>query len=183
MLGIIQGMEILGVDLGVRNLGLALVRVEPGQPPRLLRAETIGVPLKTHPDQIVHYFAPRLKTYLQRCQGVGSESLTFFTKRQERVRAYKGAAPTETFTKIGVVFGILTTLAKSYDIPFRSIQPPALKQAVTGVRKGGKEGMIAAVKLLFPDFEGDNHAADACLAGLACWFPEALICGGRAVAQ
>ncbi|MBC8329368.1 MAG: hypothetical protein H8E31_11540 [Planctomycetes bacterium] len=176
-------MDILGVDLGVRNLGLALMRVEPGKAPRLLRTATIGLPLKTHPDIFTAYFVPRLKPYLQRCDRVGSEALTFFTKKQERVRSARGATPTETFTKIGVVFGILTTLAKGYDLPFRSIQPPALKQIVTGVRKGGKEPMIDAVKALFPDFEDTNHAADAVLAGLACWHPEALVCGGRAVAQ
>jgi Holliday junction resolvasome RuvABC endonuclease subunit len=176
-------VNILGIDLGVKHLGVALIEAPPGRPMRLLQTATMGVALKTKPDQFVHYFWPRLQPYMRNADCIGAESLTWFSKRQQGQQRRGGAPATELWVKLGSIHGMLTAMARGFEIEYRSIQPPALKQIVTGARKGGKEPMIEMAKHLFPDFDGDNHAADAILAGLACWQPERITLGSGAAPQ
>lgn len=176
--------NILGFDLGVAHLGVALIQDEPGTALCLIDAKTMGVGLRTHADSLVAYFRPRLLPLFRQANYVGSEALTWFTKRQAANRGRH--AGQELWVKLGSVHGILTSMAAEFGLPFRSIQPPALKAAVTGVRSGDKEVMLEAAQTLFPGRvwqAADHHVADAVLAGLACWARHRLVCDGRAVAQ
>jgi len=174
-------LKILGVDPGVSNCGWALVRPSPLE---VLACGSIGVPLKTDPERISAYFGQQWGALLGGVDRVGSEALTWFSMSQERAKArgHAQTMPTETMVKLTIAYTELLGACRDREIPFRKIQPPALKAAVTGHRKASKQPMLDAVRDLFPGWTGSHHTADAVLAALACWAPEALL-GERVTAQ
>jgi crossover junction endodeoxyribonuclease RuvC len=76
--------------------------------------------------------------------------------------------------KMGIVWGVIASIAQVHRVPLIQASPMEIKRAVTGNGKAGKDQMIATIRFNFPELmlppqlTLQEHAADAIGAVVAC---------------
>jgi crossover junction endodeoxyribonuclease RuvC len=152
-------MAILGIDPGFSSLGWAVLY------PTLEGRLNPKVQLRSSEDNI------------RRAQEIYNELIIILEAHEVRLIC------TETMSwprnagvvaKMGIVWGVIASVAQLYRVPLIQASPMEIKRAVTGDGKASKERMIARIIELFPNLALptqttlQEHAADAVGAVIAC---------------
>lgn len=169
-----QGIRILGVDPGFRNIGLALMLYNPGVGVELLSLKLI----ETKKDDGKRGL--RAKSDDLRCLEIIREEADAFIRCNpfevvafEEVPCLRSARASQ---KVAMGWSVVWTLATSragvvsFEYPIKE-----LKKCVTGSTQASKEDMVEALSQRYPalkDFDADlkktEHVADAMAAALLC---------------
>ncbi len=150
-------ISIAGVDPGTNRLGYALVQVE-NRLPRLIAAETITIPKRSHAPEELALLERALAQRLERDQpdGLAVEKL-FFAKN------------TKTALSVAQARGIILLTARQRIRSIWEYTPLEIKMSVTGFGRADKNQMRRMIRLILPGAQlppGDD-AVDAIAIALA----------------
>jgi len=153
-------MRILGIDPGYERLGIAVIEKEKGGKEEVLYSDcfktsaTLPHPerlllIGTEVERVISEFHP---------EALAIETLFFNTNQK-------------TAMHVSEARGTILYAARKNGLVVYEYTPAAIKMAVTGYGKSGKEEMIKMVRLLVrvrSDIKHDDEY-DAIAAGLACF--------------
>jgi crossover junction endodeoxyribonuclease RuvC len=164
-------MSILGIDPGFSSLGWAIVE----QDKLGLLAKFCGV---------IHTEKTSKKVQLRSSEDNIRRAQQIYEELNLLFQAYEiNLICTETMSwprnagvvaKMGIVWGVIASVAQLHRVPMIQASPMEIKRAVTGNGKAGKDHMIATIRYKFPELNMppqatlQEHAADAVGAVIAC---------------
>jgi crossover junction endodeoxyribonuclease RuvC len=145
-------MIVLGIDPGLANLGLGVVR-EDGKTPVHLHSQVVQTSsTQTTPQRLAFiYQAVRQQCALHQPQALALEGQFF--QAQHAMTAFK----------VGEAVGVVLLAAAEQGVPVFEYSPKAVKQALVGTGNASKEQVIYMVRatLQLPSSPSSSHSADA----------------------
>jgi crossover junction endodeoxyribonuclease RuvC len=151
-------MIVMGIDPGLANLGLGVVR-EDGKTPVHLHSQTVQTSsTQTTPQRLAFiYQAVHQAFALHQPQALALEGQFF--QAQHAMTAFK----------VGEAVGVVLLAAAEHGVPVFEYSPKAVKQALVGTGNASKEQVIYMVRatLALPTNPTSSHSADALALALA----------------
>jgi crossover junction endodeoxyribonuclease RuvC len=145
-------MIVLGIDPGLANLGLGVVR-EDGKTPVHLHSELVQTSsTQTTPQRLAYiYQAVRQQCALHQPNALALEGQFF--QAQHAMTAFK----------VGEAVGVVLLAAAEHGVPVFEYSPKAVKQALVGTGNASKDQVIYMVRatLQLPASPSSSHSADA----------------------
>ena len=145
-------MIVVGIDPGLANLGIGVVREE-GKTPKFVHCELVktSASLETPQRLAMLYRVVRGVLEVHKPEAMAIES-QYFHERQA-ANAFK----------IGEAAGVILLAAAQLEVPVFEYGPMAVKQAIVGTGGASKEQIMYMVRatLALPKNPDSSHAADA----------------------
>lgn len=180
-----RGVRVLGVDPGLANLGLAVLRLSSSSRSgtvELLRALKTKPPQKRRRLLQADADADRLRYLL----GCIRETMEEHRPAVVVYEAPVGGRSARGVKSLAYVVGSLVTLCDERSLPLLSVSPTDVKVEATGIRNASKEAVVEAMRKRFPsDCWADvlpsavDHAADALAAAASALRSDAVLMAAR----
>lgn len=150
--------RILGIDPGIQNTGLAIVRGDTGY--KLVDCQHITTEPNTPLGARLDSIDTTLVKFIERPGNHDIDGIAI-----EMAFANKNVSSNSSTQQ---VIGLVHLMAHQLDIPIVEITPSQVKKACGLGGRAKKDEMLRAAKVLLGrDFEGNPHLADAAFAAIA----------------
>lgn len=158
-------MLVLGIDPGVNNLGISLIKVD-SIVNKLYIIEQIHYTLTKNKNNCYVNLERDLSVLFLKYVKIDKELLLsdFFISNIDMISIEKPFFSSKTYAnniRTLEVIGIIKFLANKFNIEFIEYSPATIKKKVTGNGRADKQDIINSINKLFNITLKNNHIADA----------------------